>query len=52
MTLVLRPPGRGNWAPLIVRIEGKRFAPMAENVRPGMFFTLGSRTYRIAEVRA
>ena len=48
MKLILRPPGRGNWAPLIVAIEGKRAAPML--VRKDQRIELGAVVYRIAKV--
>jgi hypothetical protein len=46
--LVLRPPGRGNWQPLIVAIEGRRLAPLL--VRVGQRMTIGGQVYRIAKV--
>lgn len=47
--LILKPQGRGNWAPLTVTIEGKRAAPLFFQV--GGFFTITGRIYRICEVR-
>jgi hypothetical protein len=46
--LVLRPPGRGNWHPLVVAIEGRRLAPLL--VRVGQRMTIGDQVYRIAKV--
>jgi hypothetical protein len=46
--LVLRPPGRGNWQPLIVTIEGRRLAPLL--VRVGQQLPIGGQIYRIAKV--
>lgn len=50
MTLILRPPGRGNWLPVIVTIEGRHAADCAM-VKIGDAFTLGRRVYRIAGIR-
>lgn len=49
MTLVLRPVGRGNWTPLVLRIEGHRATPIlvAKNDR----LQLGGITFRVVEVR-
>jgi hypothetical protein len=49
MTLILRPPGRGNWAPLIMKIDGERSAPLL--VRVGQLLTLGGQVFRIAGVK-
>ena len=46
--LILRPPGRGNWAPLILAVEGKRAAPLL--IRKGQRLPLGGVIYRIAKV--
>ena len=48
MTLILRPPGRGNWTPLHVSIEGKRAAPLL--VRVGQLLPLGGVLFRISKV--
>ncbi len=48
--LILRPPGRGNWSPLIVSVEGKRAAPLL--VRKGQTLALGGVVFRIARVLA
>lgn len=50
MVLVLKPPGRGKWSPIIVTITGRRAAPML--FRRGDLFPLGGALFRIAEVRA
>jgi hypothetical protein len=49
MTLILRPPGRGNWAPLIVKIDGQRAAPLLVFV--GQLVTLGGQVFRVARVQ-
>lgn len=49
MTLLLRPPGRGNWTPVRVTITGRHCAPLLD-ARPGMLLTLGRMTWRIVKV--
>lgn len=49
MTLVLRPPGRGKWAPLVVHITGRRAGPLLQ--RAGDRVQLLGRTWRVVEVR-
>lgn len=51
MTLILRPPGRGNWSPITVTFEGARAQALALFVRPGLFMTIGPDLFRICEVR-
>jgi hypothetical protein len=46
--LILRPPGRGNWAPVILAIEGKRAAPLL--VRVGDLIPLAGQVFRVAKV--
>lgn len=48
MTLLLKPPGRGRWAPITVAIEGRHAIPLAFKV--GDLFTLADRVFRIAKV--
>lgn len=48
MILILRPPGRGNWAPITVAIEGRHAIPLA--FRVGDLFILADRVFRIARV--
>lgn len=48
--LVLKPKGRGRWAPVTVRIEGKRAAPLL--VKAGELFRLGGIEWRVCEVKA
>jgi hypothetical protein len=50
MTLTLRPPGRGNWTPIILRVEGARACPLL--VRVGQRMLLGGQEFRIAKVAA
>jgi hypothetical protein len=46
--LVLRPVGRGNWAPLIVAIEGTRASPLL--IRVGQVIPIGGVQFRISKV--
>jgi hypothetical protein len=48
MTLTLRPPGRGNWKPVILRVEGARACPLL--VRAGQRINLGGQEFRISKV--
>lgn len=48
MTVILRPWGRGNWAPLILTIEGKHATPLF--IRIGQPVRLGGMDYRISKV--
>lgn len=51
MTLILRPPGRGNWTPVIVQVEGKPHLPPPMYFEVGQRVPLGGMVFRIAEVR-
>ena len=46
--LILRPQGRGNWAPVVMAIEGARAAPLL--VKAGQLITLGGIVWRISKV--
>jgi hypothetical protein len=48
VTLILVPPGRGNWSQTMVQITGRRAAPLFFKV--GAMFELGGRMFRIAKV--
>lgn len=48
MTLILRPSGRGNWAPVTMAIDGSRATPLL--VRAGQKITLGDVVFRIVKV--
>jgi hypothetical protein len=50
MTLTLRPPGRGNWATVILEVKGRR-APPPMYFSVGQLLTLGGQVFRIAGVR-
>lgn len=49
MTLVLRPPGRGNWEPVHLTLTG-RHAALIEFFKVGDLFPLGRLVFRIAGV--
>lgn len=51
MMLLLKPPGRGGWAPVTIHIptQRKEFPPPIE-VRVGRCVTIDGRVYRIAKV--
>lgn len=48
MILILVPPGRGNWSPITIAIEGRHAVPLAFKV--GDQFTLADRIFRIARI--
>lgn len=50
MVLILKPPGRGKWEPVIVSITGRRVDNLFYRV--GQRYSLDGTVYRIAEVRA
>lgn len=50
MIVILKPPGRGNWAPLVLSYTGPRVRPML--VAVGDVVTLAGTEFRVVEVRA
>jgi hypothetical protein len=50
LTLILRPLGRGNWAPMLLRIEQSKHAPLPLEVHVGQRLTVAGRTFRVAKV--
>lgn len=48
MTLILRPPGRGAWAPITVVIEGRHAVPLG--FKRGDAFPLGGVIFKISKV--
>lgn len=48
--LVLKPPGRGNWTPLVVALTESRHAPRPLEVHKGQRWTIAGRVYRVAKV--
>lgn len=51
MMLILRPPGRGNWQPLVIAITESKHAPLPLEVYVGQKWTIAGRVFRICEVR-
>lgn len=52
MTLLLRPPGRGNWAPITIEVLRSRHSPLPLEVFVGQRWILAGREFRIAKVWA
>jgi hypothetical protein len=50
VTLILKPPGKGNWAPVTVVIDGRHAVPLVFKI--GDLFPLGREVFRIAGVMA
>lgn len=50
MTLVLRPVGRGNWAPVLIAITESKHSPLPLEVYAGQRLTVADRIFRIAKV--
>lgn len=48
MTLILRPPGRGNWAPLTIQVSGQRLGPVDFHI--GQRVVLGGHEWRVSKV--
>lgn len=48
MTLLLKPAGKGNWAPVSMTLVGNRASPIL--VTPGQLLTIGGVTFRICQV--
>ena len=48
MTLILKPPGKGNWAHVTVVIDGSHAIPLVYKI--GDPFPLGDRIFRICKV--
>jgi hypothetical protein len=50
VTLLLRPPGRGNWQLVVVTIEGLRNAPLPIVFARGQRIEFGGLPFRIVGV--
>jgi len=50
LTLILRPLGRGNWAPLLLTLAHSRHAPLPLEVHAGQRWTIAGKVFRIARV--
>lgn len=51
MTLVFRPPGPGNWEPVLIRVEPSRHSPNLLDLKPGDVVDFGSCRLRLVEIR-
>lgn len=51
MTIVLKPPGPGNWTPILIRIRHSRNAPRPLEFHVGQIVKLGVRNLRIHAIR-
>lgn len=47
--LICRPPGRGNWATLVLTVEGRR-APLPLEVHVGQLVTIAGKVFRVCKV--
>ena len=52
MTLILRPPGRGNWAPVVMTIEQSKHSPLPLYVSRGQVLPIGGQLLRVVRVLA
>ena len=50
MIVILRPPGRGNWKPVVMTIEASRHAPLPLYVAPGQRIEIGGQVLRVVKV--
>lgn len=55
--LILKPKGRGRWAPVTVTVQGKHAHVLGDllahgQLRPGATFELGGVRWRVCEVRS
>lgn len=50
--LILKPPGRGNWTPVVLRIEQSKHAPLPLYVARGQVLVIGGQLLRVAGVQA
>jgi hypothetical protein len=50
VTLILRPPGRGNWTPVVVTIAQSRHAPVPLEFHVGQRVEFGGQMLRVCAV--
>jgi len=50
VTLVLRPLGRGNWKPVLLRVEISRNCPLPLEFHVNQCVLLGGQFFRVAKV--
>jgi hypothetical protein len=49
LIVILKPKGKGNWAPLTMQIDGRHVTPLS--VRVGQLLPIGGIVFRVCEVR-
>lgn len=52
MTLVLKPPGRGKWTPVLLTITPSKHAPLPMYVARGQQVLIAGQVFRVAQVMA
>ncbi len=52
MTVILRPPGRGNWQPVVLTIAQSKNSPLPLYVEPGQIVNIGGQNLRVVAVLA
>lgn len=50
MTLILRPPGRGNWKPVTMKVTGNPHLPPPMFFAVGQIVPLGGMVFRVSRV--
>lgn len=48
MTVILKPSGRGNWAPVTMQIDGRHVTPLS--VRVSQLVPIGGIVFRVCQV--
>ena len=48
--LICKPIGRGNWCPIVIRIEQSRNAPRPMDFHRGQIIQFGGQTLRVCVV--
>ncbi len=52
MTVILRPPGRGNWQPVVLTIAQSKNSPLPLYVERGQILHIGGQALRVVAVLA
>jgi hypothetical protein len=50
VTLILRPPGRGNWKPIVLSFAASKHSPLPLEVFAGQRVTISTHVFRVAKV--
>jgi hypothetical protein len=48
--LILRPPGRGNWKPVVLAVTESKHSPLPLELHRGMPVVLGAQQFRVSKV--